>query len=417
MFSINTICSIFLFLSLFNDATNGQFVNNIPSFNFGNEYYDNTGTEVKSLPDAIKNVEKFIGQIMDASGTPSLVFSISIRGKLIWEKAWGYSDLENNVKANLDTKHRLASISKPITTALIATYVDQGLIHFDDPISKHINVHDFPLKYWNGHLVNITVGQLLDHTAGTHVTTLNDFDNVTIGLNCTQMIHKFADEKLLFKPGTNFAYSNYGYQLLGAIIESVSGKSYQQTMKEFFHKYQLDSTYVETSDLILTNRSHYYRLLNQYLPKENIPTMVYDDLFHLVGWWPSGGLMSTTNDLIKFGNLIINSYKNRTDHSIMSYETLKEMWIKRTTNFPNFPWHPNNDYGYGWFIAYISPQVNPNLKHRNFVWHSGGLIGATTFLIIYSEEEIVAAVFSNKGYVAGLDNIAIYAAESIYPFV
>jgi len=64
----------------------------------------------------------------------------------------------------------------------------------------------------------------------------------------------------------------------------------------------------------------------------------------------------------------------------------------------------------------VSPDVNPTLQYRNFTWHSGGLVGVTTFLIIYPEEEAVAAVMTNKGYVQGLDSMAIYTMENIYEF-
>ena len=90
--------------------------------------------------------------------------------------------------------------------------------------------------------------------------------------------------------------------------------------------------------------------------------------------------MSTSPDLVKYGNRIVDAVKRRPG-SILSQQTLKEMWTKRTQNFPAFPWHPTNEYGYGWFIGHIPQTVNPHIKYRDFVWHSGGLMGVSTFLI------------------------------------
>lgn len=259
---------------------------------------------------------------------------------------------------------------------------------------------------------------LLDHTAGTHVTALTDFDQIIPAINCTTMLAQFAQEGLRFAPGSSFNYSNYGYQLLGAVIESVTGKSYQKAMTDFFTELGLHSSYVETIPLMLHKRARYYRpagAIGTLGYKENIPTLIFDEAFHITGWWPSGGLMSTSPDLVKYGNRIVDSVKKRPG-SFLSERTLKEIWTKRTQNYPAFPWHPINEYGYGWFMAHIPKSVNPNIKYRDFVWHSGGLLGVSTFLIIYPELEIVGAAMSNKGSALNLDNMLINMAENVYQF-
>lgn len=73
--------------------------------------------------------------------------------------------------------------------------------------------------------------------------------------------------------------------------------------------------------------------------------------------------------------------------------------------------------GYGWFTVNITHPEPSIIKHRNFVFHSGGLVGTTTMLIIYPEEEIVGVAFTNKGNMIGLDQMVIYTVENIYDFL
>jgi len=318
-----------------------------PHLSLGQYYADGqVGKKFHNLSEALADAEQFIVKVKDNFGMPSLVFGISVKGKTIYEKVWGEQDLENAVSAKLTTKYRLASISKTFTSAMLGTLVDRGLVRYSDSVWLHISERDFPRKMWNGTPVDITIGQLADHTAGTHITTVADFNTVVPGINCTQMIHKFKDEPLNINPGSDFVYSNYGYQLLGAVIEKLTGKTYPDAMAQFFAQLELDSTYVETRNLMLhhAERARYYMYPNKVEIQQNIPTLEFDDLFHEEGWWPSGGLMSTVDDLIKYGNLIVDAYKGR-QGSFLNKDTLAQMWTRRTTQFPKFPYHPNSDYG------------------------------------------------------------------------
>src|SRR5699024_4804621 len=154
------------------------------------------------------------------------------------------------------SKYRLASISKTFASALIGHLVDQGQLSYDTPVNQILRPQDFPVKRWRSpgeksdHSVNITVRQLLSHTAGLHITKTSDFDNVTVTHNTTSMIHKFKDEPLHFKPGTRFKYSNYGFQVLGAVIEAVTKRTFVAMMRDFLHQHNLTETKVETADLI-----------------------------------------------------------------------------------------------------------------------------------------------------------------------
>ncbi len=130
---------------------------------------------------------------------------------------------------------------------------------------------------------------------------------------------QFKNDPLISEPGTSFNYSNYGFQILGAIIESVLNETYNKAMNKMFEELGMNSTFAERHEMIIHRRARYY-LKNEYYSRfienwNNVSTAeilnapLIDDLFSLEAQWPSGGLVSTVPDLLKFGNYMLNSYK------------------------------------------------------------------------------------------------------------
>ena len=161
-----------------------------------------------SLEEALKDSEQYMIRVKDDYNLPSLQFGISIHGKTLYSKSWGFADLETQTKANLSTKYRSASISKSFTAVYFATLLDKGLVELDAPLRKYVPT--FPIQYWENKPVELTCRQLLSHTAGTHVTNLEDFKELIIAQNVTHMIHLLANQPLISKPGlSQFLFNFY----------------------------------------------------------------------------------------------------------------------------------------------------------------------------------------------------------------
>lgn len=100
--------------------------------------------------------------------------------------------------------------------------------------------------------------------------------------------------------------------------------------------------------------------------------------------------------------------------AILSKKTLSKIWTSHTTGL-----HDEDgekvEYGFGWFINASQLELPFTLNHRNFVWHSGGLDGVTTWLTVWPEEETVGVALSNKGDTKHLDQAVHYAMEVLYP--
>src|SRR5690606_27556062 len=86
-------------------------------------------------------------------------------------------------------------------------------------------------------------------------------------------------------------------------------RTFVDVMREFLHEHKLTDTKIETADLIIDNRAQFYRYANNVT--ENLPTLAFDQLVMIEGWWTAGGLISTVSDMLRFGQLMIDAYKGR----------------------------------------------------------------------------------------------------------
>ena len=328
---------------------------------YSNQKFNSTDEVIK---DARLVINKWMNEkTVNSGGIPGAVFGFSIKGKTIWTEGFGRTDIENNVTTDKNSVWRLASISKPLTTALVAQLIDRKLLELNKSIHDYLPTSLFPNKTFGGKKVDITLKQLLSHMAGLHLTELDDFNSVYLAKNVSQSLNRFKNEEVLFKPGTKFSYSNYGFQVVGAIIESVVNNTYQNEIKRFYSQLKMNKTYAETRSQIFEHRPRYYEPINvSVAPDDNHLTNadLLDDLFSYEGWWPSGGMVSTVDDLLTFGNAMITAYKggNKSSYAIwdndlneinshsissigfLSQSIVKELWTPETKGI-----HKDQDFG------------------------------------------------------------------------
>lgn len=153
---------------------------------------------------------------------------ISEQGRVIYRGSFGLANYEWNIPNTPETKFRLGSITKAFTAMLVLQLVEQGELRLDDKVIQYLP----EFKKTGG---RITIDQLLTHTSGLpdYNNLPDEFRMVQSGLlSPAEIIHRIAEYDLLFEPGTKFGYSNDGYRVLGAIIEKVTSKSYEQVLRE-----------------------------------------------------------------------------------------------------------------------------------------------------------------------------------------
>jgi serine beta-lactamase-like protein LACTB len=191
--------------------------------------------------------------------------------------------------------------------------------------------------------VTITVKQVMSHTAG--LKDNYDIHKFRILDNVTQHVVQFNDDPLNSEPGSQFEYSSYGFQIIGAIIESVLNDTFENAINKMFKELGMSSTFAEKREKIIPHRARYYirstspfirRSLN---PKnstkvEILNALIQNELVPLVAIWPAAGLMSTVPDLLKFGNYMLNSYKGVNDTKLgTGMEIIQKKFKLKTENF------------------------------------------------------------------------------------
>lgn len=280
----------------------------------------------------------------------------------IWARAWGKSDVENDVAATPKTMFRLASISKPFTAVALMRLVEMGKVKLDVPIQKYLP--QFPKKRWP-----ITLRQLLCHQSGIRHYQGDDLESTRHFLSVTTGLEMFAKDPLLFEPGIRTFYSSYGFNLIGAVIEAVTRRPYSG----FVHDEVLVSAGIEDmrpDDVfaIIPHRASGYRLRRD----GQLENCGLTDTSYKI---PGGGWVATAEDVVRLARALMRG-------RILKEETRDLMWT--TQRLKN---GTETGYGLGWVIS--------DEHGVRVIEHSGGQQGSNTHIMFSPEKNIAVAVLTN----------------------
>ena len=305
---------------------------------------------------------------------------VADQGKVIYKKGFGMANMEWDIPNAPDTKHRLGSITKQFTAMLIMQLVAEGKLDLQTPISKYLPDY----SKVNGN--KITIHQLLNHTSGTpNYTSFPKFfkEMSRNPYTPTEMLETFADSTLNFTPGERFAYSNSGYILLGAIIEKVTGKSYEMVLQEkIFDPLKMKDSGFDHHNVILKKRATGYEMKGS-IP-ENSP---YIDMSTP---YAAGSMYSTVEDLYLWDQALYTE-------KLLPKKYMDMMYEKYVPAFGEF-------YGYGWSVGSF-PIGNTN-DSIQIIGHGGGINGFNTLITRMPQEKSTVILLNNTGR-APLDDITI----------
>jgi CubicO group peptidase (beta-lactamase class C family) len=284
-------------------------------------------------------------------------------GEVLFEKAYGYANIEHKVNNTIETKFKIWSITKQFTAAAILILEERGLLKVEDSLKTY-----FPeLDDLNP---RITIHHLLTHTSG-----IFNYSNLPNSHKTFQRMHhekddlikKFVGAPLDFEPGTKWNYSNTGYYFLGMLIEKLSGRSYKEFLEEnIFLPLGMINTGIDDEKKIVENKAAGYYL--------NYNDLIHCNYINMNLIFSSGGMYSTVNDLLIW------------DHALNTGKLLSKNSIVKM----NIPYE--NNYGYGVFI-------NKN-GNRKVVQHNGGCEGFLAEIHRYVEDDFAVVVLSNYGFTA-----------------
>ncbi|NDV42216.1 serine hydrolase domain-containing protein [Flagellimonas sediminis] len=312
-----------------------------------------------------QDLESEIDQVLETkfeSNGPGAVFLATKNGKIIYNKAFGLSNLELQIPMQTDNVFEIGSMTKQFTAVAILMLMEEGKLGLEEETTQYIP--EYPT---HGH--RITIHHLLTHTSG-----IKDFTKVK-GLNAIAQNHMepmeiidfFKDEPMDFAPGAEFKYNNSGYVLLGYIIEKVSEMSYEDFVEQrIFNRLGMPSSRYASHSEVVPKRASGYHKREDYINARHISFSIP---------YASGSLMSTVADMFTWEEAIKN-------HVLLSKETTQLAFTNYTLNNGD-PIH----YGYGWHVK----EMEDTLSYE----HGGSIFGFKSMGVYLPQEDI---------YVIGLSN-------------
>lgn len=186
--------------------------------------------ELQPLPDradairtAIEKSRALIQAKQEERKIPGVSAAVAIDGRVVWSEGFGWADLEQRIPVSPLTRFRIGSVSKTFAAVAAAALVEQDRLDLDAPIQRYVPY--FPEKRWT-----VTARQLAGHMAGIRHYRDADFFGLLAGAphfaNVREGLAIFSNDPLEFEPGTQSAYSSYGFNLLSAVVEGAAGRPY-----------------------------------------------------------------------------------------------------------------------------------------------------------------------------------------------
>ncbi|MBK7559382.1 MAG: class A beta-lactamase-related serine hydrolase [Chitinophagaceae bacterium] len=292
---------------------------------------------------------------------------VAENGKVIYKEGFGLANREWNIPNSTDTKFMIGSISKPLTATLILILVQKGLVDLNKTID------DYLTEFKNKPAAKVTIRQLLNHTSGIpNYDIIKDFFPRISRQSFSRedYVKVYSDSALAFKPGSRYMYSSWGYYTLGYIIEKVSGKSYEQAMKdEIFNKINMHNSgsYLHTQ-IVPKRASGYDYGFGNYIGAD------FRDQSNTMG---TGDIYTTVEDLFTFHMAIANN-------SLLNKELTKEMFT---------PGIRPARYGYGWFNQNFRYTSTDSVSAN---YHLGSTEGFIAFFIRIPETNSMAVILCNS---------------------
>jgi CubicO group peptidase (beta-lactamase class C family) len=305
-------------------------------------------------------VDKYLKLQMQEHRIPGLTLKIIRDGKAIKTAAYGLANVELNVPTGPETVFEIGSITKQFTAAGILMLAQEGKLSVDDKISKYLK--DTP-KAW----ANVTIRHLLTHTSGIKSYTGLDGFQIWRHLTQEQFITAIGKEPMEFQPGDSWKYCNTGFNLLGYIIENVSGKNYWEFMGErVFRPLGMQATTRRLYSLVIPNRASGYEQTNHvWMNRDTDLTEVFS----------AGAIASTAGDLAKWSVALDGD-------RLLNAASKAQMWTPVKLNDGK-----TRKYGFGWNVDTLE-------GHKN-IGHGGSTSGFSASIQRFPDDHLAVIILSN----------------------
>lgn len=359
-----------------------------------------------SSTSAIQSYAKVLGTLMANFSVPGGAVAVTRNGQLVLALGLGMADREEQQPAQPDSLFRLASLSKQLTSVAILKLVEAGKLGLDDKALPYLaDLTPLPGRTVNPQLAQITIRNLLQHTGGWNRDKTFDpmFYSATIAAalgepgpaTCSDVIRYMLDQPLTYTPGTTYCYSNFGYCMLGRIIERVTSQKYEAQVQSSV-LFPVGAARMRIGATLLTGRAdgevRYYDFPGAGLASSVFPGMTGQVPWPYGGWYleamdSHGGWLASPVDMLRY-QLAIDGQPTPPDVIASGSRTqlLANPGVPScTASGGTTPTDPSSWYGLGF-------SVNDSGNY----WHTGSLDGTSTEDVIASNGFAWSAFFNTR---------------------
>lgn len=313
-----------------------------------------------------KAIDQVIEEQMELGRIPGMSVVVVKKDEVVYQKGFGYADRKKKKQVTASTFFEIGSTSKAFTALAIVELEKQGKLHVKDPVSSYIPGF---VPTYNGKPQRLTVEQLMHHTSGIPFQSIALIQPDTTKDALKKTVDQLKSIELNRKPGSSFEYATINYDVLGLIIEHVTGTSYEAYMKELFKRHHLDQTEAGLKRMKSGAVSEGFKL--QFLAPHAYKAPEYR------GNTPAGYIVMNSQDVGTW----------------LQYQLTDSPWSRfvknpdhLTVNVPEEGKHVY--YNAGWYIKKADKQVDS-------LFHAGSNPNYSSFFLIQPKEEIAIGVLAN----------------------
>jgi N-acyl-D-amino-acid deacylase len=345
---------------------------------------------------AVAELDKLFPQFMSEHGVPGCAVAVAKGGKLVYSRGFGFADVTTREPIQPTSLFRIASISKPITAVAVLQLIEQGKLKLDDKVFDILD--DKPLLLeeakFDERQKEITIRNLLEHRGGWDRD--KSFDAMFQSIRFAKALDKPSPAEpadiirnmlglpLDFAPGERYAYSNYGYCLLGRVIEKLTGQPYDQYVQQHvLQPLKITTMKIGASHLEgrAPNEVRYYdpgQGTSIFAANQGKPTPSTYGTFYLESLDSHGGWIASAVDLVKFAQAFDQPEKC----AVLKPASIRTMFT-RPDGETKVPY-----YALGWYVRPVGDQQT--------TWHTGSLPGTSTILVRRHDGLDVAVLFNSR---------------------
>jgi CubicO group peptidase (beta-lactamase class C family) len=337
---------------------------------------------VHQWTDAVEQGRRLARARLAEQNLPGLSVSVGIGGDIVWAEGFGWANLEHRVAVTPSTRFRIGHVSKTLTSAAVGLLVERDRLRLDEEIQTY--VPGFPRKEWS-----VTVRQLMGHVAGIrHYRDTEWGDKPSVHCDrASEGVQSFANDRLLFEPGTQYRYSTYGWVLVSAAVEAAANEPFFAFMRTqiFTPLGMADTTADAPGESVPHRATSYYR----YFERELTTNVDYSCFAG------AGAFLSTPSDLVRFGMTL-------TDGRFLRPATVRMLQRPQPLTSGE-----ETAYGLGWMLDTVELAG----ERVRLVSHASRTIeGASTSFLTFPDNGIVVAVTANISF-ADTRSIALGIAQ------